>query len=249
MRLKISLAVHFSPLALAVAALTVCSFAGQSAKAQSSQTPFPAQSQRPDQTKPLEDKSVQPAPQKQPSAAEMSKKETVASAFLRGLQYQEYEVRSAAEAMPEEKYGYRPAEGKFKDEKPEFGPAEVRTFAQQVKHVACSNFGFAAEFDGQKPPEGCDKDGPSPAKTKKELLVYLRDSFAAIRKSLGAIDAKNMFDPIEGPYAGPNTRLGLATVVIWHAADHYGQMLLYLRENGIVPPASRPNPPELKDAY
>src|SRR5437879_10486307 len=99
--------------------------------------------------------------------------------------------------MPEEKYGYRPAGGKFKNEKPEFGPAEVRTFAEQVKHVACSNFGFAAEFDGQKPPEACDKGGPSPAKSKKELLIYLRDSFAAIRKSLGAIDAKNMFDPIE----------------------------------------------------
>jgi uncharacterized damage-inducible protein DinB len=179
----------------------------------------------------------------------MSKKETIASAFLRGLHFQEYEVRSAGEAMPEEKYGYRPAEGKFKNEKPEFGPAEVRTFAEQVKHVACANFAFAAELDGQKPPTACDKGGPSPAKSKKELLIYLRDSFAAIRKSLGAIDAKNMFDPIEGPYAGPNTRLGLATVVIWHNADHYGQMLLYLRLNGIVPPASRPNPPELKDTY
>jgi uncharacterized damage-inducible protein DinB len=179
----------------------------------------------------------------------MSKKETFASALLRGLQYQEYEVRSAAEAMPEEKYSYRPAEGKFKSEKPQFGPAEVRTFAEQVKHVACSNFGFAAEFDRQKPPEACDKGGPSSAKTKKELLVYLRDSFVAIRKSLGAIDTKNMFDPIEGPYAGPNTRLGLATVVFWHAADHYGQMLLYLRLNGIVPPASRPHPPELREQY
>ena len=179
----------------------------------------------------------------------MSRKETVASALLRGLQYQEYEVRSAAEAMPEEKYGYRPAEGKFKNEKPEFGPAEVRTFAEQIKHVACSNFGFAAEFDGQKPPEACDKGGPSPAKTKKELLIYVRDSFAAIRKSLGAVDAKNMFGPIEGPYAGPNTRLGLATVVIWHAADHYGQMALYLRLNGIVPPSRRPNPPKVQDTY
>jgi len=179
----------------------------------------------------------------------MSKKETVASAFLRGLQYQEYEVRSAAEAMSEEKYGYRPAEGKFKSEKPEFGPAEVRTFTQQVKHVACANFGFALELDGQTPPAGCDKDGPNPAKTKKELLIYLRDSFAAIRKSLGAMDAKNMFDPIGGPYAGPNTRLGLATVIVWHNADHYGQMVLYLRENNIVPPASRPHPPELKETY
>jgi uncharacterized damage-inducible protein DinB len=179
----------------------------------------------------------------------MSKKETVASALLRRIQFQEYELRSAAEAMPEEKYSYRPAEGKFKDEKPEFGPVEIRTFAEQVKHVGCANFGFAAELDGQKPPDACDKGGPSPARTKKELLIYLRDSFASIRKSLSAITAQNMYEPIEGPYAGPNTRLGLATVVIWHCADHYGQMTLYLRQNGIVPPASRPNPPEVKDVY
>jgi uncharacterized damage-inducible protein DinB len=198
----------------------------------------------------VDGRSAQQAePRRQPSAAEMSKKETVASAFLRGLQYQEYEVRSAAEAMPEETYGYRPAEDRFRNEKPEFGPAQVRTFGQQVKHVACSNFAFAAELDGQTPPAACDKDGPSPAKTKRELLTYLRDSFAAVRKSLGAMDAKNMFDPIEGPYAGPNTRLGLATVIVWHNADHYGQMALYLRENNIVPPASRRNPPKLQDTY
>ncbi len=185
----------------------------------------------------------------QPSAAEIAKKETVASAFTRGFGYQEYQVRSAAEAMPEDKYGYRPAEGKFKNEKPEFGPAEVRAFAEQVKHVACANFAFAAELDGTKPPEACDKGGPSPAKTKKELLIYLRDSFAAVNKSLAAVNEKNMFDPIEGPYAAPATRLGLATTIIWHAADHYGQMALYLRLNGIVPPSSRPNPPKVQDTY
>ena len=183
----------------------------------------------------------------EPTAAELSKKETVASAFLRGFNYQEYQVRSAAEAMPEQKYSYRPAAGMFENQKPDFGPAEVRTFAQQVKHVACSNFAFAAEFDGTKPPERCDLGGPSPAKTKSELLTYLRDSFAAVEKSLGAINQKNMFDPIEGPYAGPTTRLNLATVVVWHAADHYGQMVLYMRLNGIVPPASRPNPPKLQE--
>ena len=247
MRRKCLLAARLLPRALAVAVLTVCSFTGQSAKAQSSQPPFPAQWQRPDQTKPLEDKNVQDTPQQHaPTAAEMSKKETVSSAFLRFFQYEEYQVRSAAEALPEEKYAYRPAEGKFKNEKPEFGPAEVRTFAEQVKHVACANFLFAAQLDAQKPPEACDKGGPSPAKTKKELLIYLRDSFAAARKSVGAIDTKNMFDPIEGPNY---TRLGLATVVVWHAADHYGQMVLYLRENGIVPPASRPHPPELHEQY
>ena len=81
----------------------MCCLANHSAEAQSSQAPFPAQSQRPDETKPLEDKTVQGAQQQHnPTAAEISKNETVGSAFLRGLQYQEYETRSAAEAMPDE---------------------------------------------------------------------------------------------------------------------------------------------------
>ena len=185
--------------------------------------------------------------QKQPTAAELSKNETPGKAFTRYLGYQEYQFRSAAEAMPEEKWNYRPASGLFKNEKPQFGPAEERTFAEQVKHVACANFSFAALLDGTNPPEDCDKGGPNPAKTRVELLNYLRDSFTALKKSLGAISEKNMYDPIERP--GPNTRLGLGVVCIWHVADHYGQMVIYLRENGIVPPASQPNPPELRDKY
>jgi hypothetical protein len=189
--------------------------------------------------------------QTQPTAAEISKKEkeTVASALLRNFENQEYEVRSAAEAMPAGKYDFRPTNDSFSETNPAFGPKTVRTFAEQVKHVACANFAFAAELDGTKPPEACDMGGPSPAKTRAELLTYLRDSFAAARKSLAGVTAKNMFDPIEGPYAGPNTRLGLAEVIIWHAADHYGQLVLYLRMNNIVPPASRANPPPLQATY
>lgn len=183
------------------------------------------------------------------SAAELSHAETPAKAILRTFEFQEYDVRSAAEAMPENKWDFRPAPGLFKEEKPEFGPAEMRTFADQVKHVACSHLAFAAELDGTKPPAACDKGGPSPARTRKELLIYLRDSFVALHKSLSAITLKNMFDPIEGPYAGPNTRLGLAEVCVWHAADHYGQMAIYLRLNGIVPPSSRNPPPKLLDKY
>lgn len=187
--------------------------------------------------------------QNQLSSAELSRNETPAKAIMRVFQFQQYDVRSAAEAMPEDKWDYRPAAGLFKNEKPEFGPAEVRTFAEQVKHVACANFAFAAELDGATPPEACDKGGPSPAHTRAELLTYLRDSFTAINKSLGAITVKNMFDPITGPYATPNTRLGLAEIAVWHAADHFGQMVLYLRLNGIVPPSSRNPRPKLQDKY
>lgn len=190
-----------------------------------------------------------PPPQKQhePTAAELSHNETVATALMRTFGNQEYEFRSAAEAMPADKWDYRPTvQGKFSEPAP-FGPTDLRTFGEQVKHVACANFAFSAELDGKTPPADCDKGGPNPAKTRAEVLTYLRDSFAALSKSLNAINTKTMYQPIEGPYAGPNTRLGLAGTCIWHVADHYGQIVIYLRMNGIVPPASRANPPVLKD--
>ena len=98
---------------------------------------------------------------KQPTSAELSRAETPGKAVMRTFEFQEYDVRSAAEAMPEDKWDFRPAAGMFKNEKPEFGPAEVRTFREQVKHVACANFAFAAELDGATPPAGCDKEGPA----------------------------------------------------------------------------------------
>ena len=78
----------------------------------------------------------------------------------------------------------------------------------------------------------------SSAHTRAELLTYLRDSFTALKKSLNEITVKNMFDPMRGPYATPNTRLGLADICVWHNADHFGQMAIYLRLNNIVPPAA-----------
>ena len=189
------------------------------------------------------------APQQPPTSAELSRNETPAKAIMRTFKFQEYDVRSAAEAMPEDKWDFRPAAGMFKSEKPEFGPAEVRTFREQVKHVACANFAFAAELDGATPPAGCDKDGPSPAHTRAELLAYLRDSFTTLQKSINDITVKNMYDPMHGPYATPNTRLGLGIIAVWHNADHYGQMAVYLRLNGTVPPSSRNPPPKLQEKY
>ena len=206
----------------------------------------PARPQDPDALKQAT-QEMRTTPAHEPTAAELSKNETVGIALMRTFGSQEYEFRAAAEAMPEDKYNFRPsAPGKFTEAAP-FGPTELRTFAEQIKHVACSNFAFAAELDAKQPPPACDKGGPDPAKTRAQLLTYLRDSFAALNKSLNVVSSKNMYDPIEGPYAGPNTRLGLAGVAIWHVADHYGQISLYLRLNGIVPPASRPTPPDLKD--
>jgi hypothetical protein len=207
-----------------------------------------AQQSKPDtEPPPQEAPPPQAVPAHEPTSAELSHNETVGTALMRTFGSQEYEFRSAAEAMPEDKYAFRPVvQGQFTQAAP-FGPTQLRTFAEQIKHVACSNFAFSAELDGKQPPAACDKGGPSPAKTRADLLTYLRDSFAALNKSLNGVTAKNMYDPIDGVYATPNTRLGLAGIAIWHVADHYGQIVMYLRLNGIVPPASHSTPPELKD--
>jgi uncharacterized damage-inducible protein DinB len=134
-----------------------------------------------------------------------------------------------ADAMPADKYGFKPTNGAFKD---------VRTFAEQVKHVACANFAFYNEIEKKTPPEGCETGGPSPAKTKAELMAYLRESFAYAGRVLKTLTPANAMEPVSGPYGGDSTRLGIATLSIWHASDHYGQLVVYLRMNGIVPPAS-----------
>jgi uncharacterized damage-inducible protein DinB len=136
-----------------------------------------------------------------------------------------------ADAMPADKYAFTPTSGEFKG---------VRTFGEQVKHVACANFAFYNEIEKKTPPEGCETGGPSPAKTKAELMAYLRESFAYAQRVFRALTARNALDPVDGPYGGPSTRIGITTLSIWHASDHYGQLVVYLRMNGIVPPASRP---------
>jgi hypothetical protein len=232
--------------ALATLGTNATSAAAQSASQQAPQSTQTPSTQAPSQTAQQPPATVQPA--HEPTAAELSKNETVGTALMRTFGSQEYEFRATAEAMPEDKFAFRPTVPAAAGNAPSaIGPTQLRSFADQVKHVACANFAFAAELDGKTPPDNCENGGPNPAKTRAELLTYLRNSFAAMNASLNAITSKNMYDPIEGRYAGPNTRLGLAGTAIWHVADHYGQLVIYLRLNGIVPPASRPTPPELKD--
>jgi uncharacterized damage-inducible protein DinB len=135
-----------------------------------------------------------------------------------------------ADAMPAEKYGFKPTNGAFMG---------ARTFGQQVKHVACANFAFFSEIEKKEPPPECETGGPSPAETKAELMAYLRESFDYAQIVLQTITPANALEPVSGPYGGPSTRLGITTLAVWHASDHYGQLVVYLRMNGIVPPASQ----------
>ncbi|HXW91440.1 MAG TPA: DinB family protein [Terriglobales bacterium] len=144
----------------------------------------------------------------------------------------EGEFVSAAEAMPEEKYSFAPTNGEFKG---------VRTFAEQVKHVAAVNYIIAAAVLEEKPPvELGGENGPSSMTTKADIVKFAKDSFAYAHKAMRSINEQNQIDQIKSPFGqGTVSRIGIATVALAHPFDHYGQMAVYLRMNGIIPPASR----------
>jgi uncharacterized damage-inducible protein DinB len=144
----------------------------------------------------------------------------------------EHEFVSAADAMPEDKFGFAPTNGEFKG---------VRTFAQQIKHVAAVNYELGAAILEEKPPVDIgDESGPASVTSKADIMKYLNDSFAYVHKAVKTIDEKNLTETVKSPFGeGHVSRLGLAMAVAAHAFDHYGQMAVYLRMNGIIPPASR----------
>jgi hypothetical protein len=146
----------------------------------------------------------------------------------------ENEVVSAAEAMPEERYSFAPTGGQF---------AGVRTFGQQVKHLAANNYRMAARMLGQKAtPDQEAETGPDDVRSKAEILDYLKGSFAALHRSAATVTTENAVVPVLPERVGAakqNTRVQFAVDAVAHSYDHYGQMVEYLRMNGIVPPASR----------
>jgi hypothetical protein len=159
-------------------------------------------------------------------------KKTISSVMDGTVKNFEGEFVSAAEAMPEDKFGFAPTNGEFKG---------VRTFAQQVKHVSAVNYMVAAAILGEKPPvELGGENGPDSLKTKADIVKFAKDSFAYAHKAVASIADENALGQIDSPFGNAKvTRLGMAAVFAWHGFDHYGQMVEYLRMNGIVPPASR----------
>lgn len=155
---------------------------------------------------------------------------TIAGSVAETLKFAEGNFLGVAEAMPDDKYDYIPTAGKFDD---------ARSFGEQVKHVACAQFAFFNEFEGKKPPEDCERGGHDSAKTKTELIKYLKDSFDYSNRVIQTLTADNALDRIEGRYAAPNTKLGISVVSVWHMTDHYGQLVEYLRMNGLVPPTTQ----------
>jgi hypothetical protein len=151
------------------------------------------------------------------------------------LNLQEQRIIAVAEAMPPEKYGFTPTGGDFKG---------VRTFAEQLKHIAADNYLLGAGILGEKAPGNVSpgESGSRAVRSKPEIIAYVKASFAYMHRAAAVIDDANA--PIATPEISPwpdgtATRLGIAIEDCVHTWDHYGQLVEYLRMNGIIPPASR----------
>ena len=160
---------------------------------------------------------------------------TPASAFDSQLSLIEKEMMGAVKAMPAEKFGFAPSAAIFAPgQKTEFGT--VRTFAAQATHVAEANYFFYGIVSGLKP--DVDMKAIEKMTSKDDVVAALGGSFAFGHKAIATLTPANSFEVVKSPEPGFQTRATLAAFGIAHANDHYGQMVEYLRMNGLVPPAS-----------
>jgi hypothetical protein len=159
---------------------------------------------------------------------------TPADALDSQLSLIESEMMSAVKAMPADKFDFAPSQAIFvPGQKTEF--ATVRTFAQQATHVAQANY-FYGTWLGLK--TGVDWRAFSALTKKDDVVAALAGSFVFAHKAIATLTPANVFEEIKTPEPFPATRGTLASFGVSHAFDHYGQMVEYLRMNGIVPPAS-----------
>lgn len=145
------------------------------------------------------------------------------------LSFVEHQVMDVVETMPANKYSFIPAQGAY---------AHARTFGVQARHIAfCLNEVAVALLREPMLPHP-DQEGPRNLTSKEDIVRYLKDAFAHAHQALGALTDENLLQQIPDPYvAGRHTtRLDAASIFLSHTWDHYGQMVEYLRMNGMVPP-------------
>lgn len=174
------------------------------------------------------------APKAQASPAPAA---TLSSVVDRQVSSYEKNVVEAAEAMPAEKFDFNPSSLNI----PNSAYKDVRSYAQLVKHIATANYRLWAGLAGEKVPDNIKgTNGPDELKTKDEIIKFLKDSFAVGHQAAKNLTAENALEQVPF-FRGTQPRIYVVTAPVIHAADEYGQMVEYLRMNGITPPASRGN--------
>jgi len=152
---------------------------------------------------------------------------TVTQVFEQSVSGPERAILSLANAMPEAQYSFVPTNGEFKG---------VRSFAQLGKHVAVDNYMMGAALLREKVPIdiGVRENGPDAISTKTQVAQFLQDSFTYLHKAVHTVNQRNLMEPVN--YDGvPVPRLSIVNAAISHPWDIYGQMIEYLRMNGVDP--------------
>jgi uncharacterized damage-inducible protein DinB len=127
-----------------------------------------------------------------------------------------------AGAMPEDKFGFKPT------------PAQ-RSYGEQVLHIAQVNVMLLGALGGKTPAPMINMK----ATTKADIVKAAGDSFDYGTAVVKEFDNKTIQDTVQAPFMGPSTRARIVFFLIAHSQDIYGQMAVYLRLNGVVPPASQ----------
>jgi uncharacterized damage-inducible protein DinB len=154
--------------------------------------------------------------------------------FLDEVAYYEQRFTRLAEAVPAEKYSWRPAEG-------------VRSIGEVYAHIVAANYGLARAL-GAQPPAGIDpKAMAATANDKPKTVQALKDSFAHFRQAILALSDADADKP-QKMFGQQTTQRGSFLMITGHTGEHLGQSIAYARMNGIVPPwteeAQQQNPAE-----
>ena len=163
--------------------------------------------------------SAQSAPSSSQSSAPTS---GVRAEFLNELKTQEDKFTSLAQAIPADKYTWRPGEG-------------VRSISEVFLHVAAANYNLPHVFGVEPPPDfklqGYDKSTTDKAK----VIQSMRGAFDHMHDAVLAMPDSSVEKQIDW-FGGKNTYRGVMLFIIRHNAEHLGQSIAYARMNGIVPP-------------
>ncbi len=156
---------------------------------------------------------------------------TLAGDLLAVWQQQKAMMMAIAEAMPEETYGFKPTEAQ-------------RTYAEQILHIAGANVFLMQHVGGATAAPEVDTSDLKvfglPATSKAQVLQALSDGYDYGIAVIQEFSEEELLQTIAGPrFFGNVTRVRMAYFTLSHAMDIYGQMAVYLRLNGVVPPASR----------
>jgi uncharacterized damage-inducible protein DinB len=144
------------------------------------------------------------------------------SEVLAEVMIQEDKFTRLAEAIPAEKYTWRPA-------------ADVRSFAEVFLHVSAANYNLF-KLVGTPPPPGLDLKGFEKSTTDKaKIVATLKDSFAHAKKAITAMPDADLDKSLDW-FGGKNTERGILLFIVRHTAEHLGQSIAYARFIGIVPP-------------